>query len=339
MKNIADHSVNVSAFGPPSSVIKLIKKHAHLVNCYPDYTNDDTLSVLGAFFNISKSNIGLGVGSTQILFNLPKFIDYKRAVIPVPTFWQYVTFNEREKKKIRKIELLSENNFKIDYAYLDDVLQSKDALFLCNVNSPTSTIYDTKKIKQLIRRHRDVTFVIDETYLLFRSDFNQRTLVKYAMKYHNVIVVTSLSKFFSLSGLRIGTIVAHKEIVERYMKYFHIPYSIQREVPVVLDHLINTTSYVNDVRIFYDKERTRIYEVIKKEIGDRLICTKPEGNFLFCKIKNGLKSNQVEKNLIKRGVLIRGGHNLSDVNDEWLRFGILKTDQNNKLIRELKRIL
>ena len=49
-------------------------------------------------------------------------------------------------------------------------------VYLCNPNNPTSTLIDKNELSQLISKHKNTTFVVDETYLLFRKDYSKITL-------------------------------------------------------------------------------------------------------------------------------------------------------------------
>ena len=78
-----------------------------------------------------------------------------------------------------------------------------DCVFICNTNNPTSTIYQKKKLLELIKNNPNVQFVIDETYLIFRSDYFKQSLAKQAQRQKNLHVVMSLSKFFSIRLIQI----------------------------------------------------------------------------------------------------------------------------------------
>jgi threonine-phosphate decarboxylase len=334
-----DFSLNVSATGPAPTLFALLDDYKKLLFTYPDHTNAKTLKIFSRFLKVPQRNIGLGIGSTQILFDIPHFLTYKRAVVIAPTFWQYTHFNLLSKKRIKKIILDPKRDFQIDFAALDKALRPGDALFLCNVNSPTSVMYDRNDLLELIKKHPEVQFVIDETYLLFRGDFSKNTLLKIAAKSSNVNVIFSLSKFFALPGLRVGILVGPQTVVEKYTKYFHIPYSISGMVPVLLDHILNHTNYVEMTREYYDHERKRFYDHMSTALQDKLSCHEPDGNFMICKILTDSSSVTLKKKLRKKGIIIRGGDELSGLGEKWIRFSILKPEENDLLVKELGQIL
>ena len=334
-----DFSTNTNSLGPPHSLIRVLRENVFDVSAYPDYKNKKILSACGRFFGVSFKNIGLGTGSTQILFNIPKMLQYKRAVIIVPTFWEYANFNLLFKRRIKKINLLEEDNFEPNYESIQKNIRSGDCVFICNVNNPTSSIYVKHKLLGLIKGNPHVQFVIDETYLLFRSDYTRQSVVKYVQKQKNLHVVTSLSKLFAIPGMRVGIFVSNRKIIELYNKLFYVPYSINSYSSKSLIDLLSNGVFVEETRNFYDAERKRLYEIIKKKLSHRLRCIEPHGNFIFVRILTSQTSQDIETCLKRRGIIIRGGHELLGVTNKWFRFSIGKKKDNNRFIRELNKVV
>jgi len=334
-----DFSRNINSIRPAQSLSEVIKKEINLTGEYPDYQNKKTLKLIEKFLGVSYKNISLGIGSTQILFDIPRMLSYKRAVIIVPTFWEYFSFNSRFKKKIKKIILSENNNFKPNYALISKIIKKGDCVFICNVNSPTSVLYEKNCLLEIIDNNPNVQFVIDETYLLFRSDFLKLSFIKQAKNRKNVHVVISLSKFFAIPGIRLGVFISNKKIINIYNNDFHIPYSINPFATAILSHLLEDIDFVARTRKFYDKEREQLYKIIKRKLSDRFQCIKPDGNFIMGHILTGQTSREIENTLKQKGFLIRGGHELLDVKNEWIRFSIKKRVDNRKLIEKLDEIL
>jgi len=334
-----DFSTNINAFRSTRSLFKVIKKEIGVIEKYPDCCNIKIFRLLEFFLGISYKNMSLGIGSTQILFDIPKMLSYKRAVIIVPTFWEYTDFNARFKKKIKKIILSESNNFKPDYILMQKTIKKGDCVFICNVNSPTSILYEKKCLLKIIDNNPNSQFVIDETYLLFRGDFAKLSFIKQARDRKNVHVVISLSKFFAIPGIRLGVFVSNKKVINMYNNDFHIPYSINPFVTAILSHFLKDIDFVTRTRKFYDKEREQLYEIIKRKLLNRLQCIKPDGNFIMGHILTGQTSQEIENALKQNDFVIRGGHELLDVKNEWIRFSIKKRGENRKLIEKLDKVL
>lgn len=334
-----DFASNSNSIKNQASLISLLKKNAHRVIEYPDNENEAVLSSIKKYLGIPSANIALGIGSTQLLFNIPNLLSYKRALIPVPTFWEYTTFNSIWKRKIKKIHLSEKHDFAPDYKLLDSEIKDEDCVFFANVNNPTSLIYKRSELLKLIDRHPKASFVVDETYLIFRNDYRKESLIKEAQRRKNLIVVTSCSKFFGLAGVRIGFMVADKETIARYNQRFHIPYSIGIFTEIALIHQLEHTTHLAQTRNTYVEERLLIYNLIKKQFVGRLYPIRPDGNFILCRIETKQESEELQQKLGKMGMGIRGGHELLDISNKWIRFSLRSKKDNQMLMRALDLVL
>ena len=336
---MADHSSNINAVAPVKKAVDAIKKNADSVLRYPDHRNRKLTSLVSNYFNVPIQNISVGVGSTQLLFDIPKLLPYKRAVIVVPTFWEYKVLNERNKKPVKKIFLTEEEGFKLDYALLEKNIKPGDAVFICNVNNPTSTIYQKKRLLKLMRDNPKTQFIVDETYLLFRGDYEKQTFSKEAKKTKNIHVIASLSKFFALPGIRLGVIISNKETIDSYVSEVQVPYSVQPLAYVAAEPLLEDALFSKKNREFHDRQREDFYNKAQKKLKGRLKLFEPAGPFIFCRILTGQKSPEIVRLLSQMDILIRGGHELSDVGDQWLRFSIRTKKENSMLLGGLDEVL
>src|SRR5262249_57628011 len=79
---------------------------------------------------------------------------------------------------------------------------------LGNPNAPSGTVVPLGAVEALAREVRGLV-VVDEAYVDF-ADGDTMSLVG---RLHNVVVLRTLSKSFSLAGLRAGLRVAHPELL------------------------------------------------------------------------------------------------------------------------------
>jgi histidinol-phosphate aminotransferase len=80
--------------------------------------------------------------------------------------------------------------------------------FVCNPNSPSGTLVRSEAIAALARQVRGVV-VVDEAYV----DFADEHSLGLVGRHDNVVVLRTLSKSFSLAGLRIGLAFGHPELL------------------------------------------------------------------------------------------------------------------------------
>ncbi len=81
--------------------------------------------------------------------------------------------------------------------------------FLTNPNAPTGMLHDPARISAFCREAPGVV-VVDEAY----GDFASRNCMSLASELDNVLVCRTLSKSYSLAGLRVGYAVGHPDLIE-----------------------------------------------------------------------------------------------------------------------------
>src|SRR5205085_1929633 len=97
---------------------------------------------------------------------------------------------------------------------IDGLLATEaDAIYIVNPNAPSGTFVSPLKIEELARRFSGA-ILIDEAYVDFADD-NCLALVH---EYPNVIVARSLSKAYSLAGMRFGYAVGQRQVIDQMMK-------------------------------------------------------------------------------------------------------------------------
>ena len=110
--DVLDFSSNTSPAGMPPSVKSTMKKRLDGMEHYPDTDSLCLISSLKKYTGLSDSNIVVGNGAIEILYNFcSAFLSKKRVLIPTPTFSEYESAAKLADCKFRffKTMNLSEN--------------------------------------------------------------------------------------------------------------------------------------------------------------------------------------------------------------------------------------
>lgn len=339
-KGILDFAQNFNVLGPPSGTLSIAKKNLKSLLTYPNHSGIGVGSEAAAkFFSVPSNSIALAHGATEVLFNAHEFLDYRRALIPTPTFWEYSNFNTRFSIPVEIFQSSTANDYALNVDSLDKVIQDGDAVFLCNINNPTSTLTSGNKILELVKKHPYSQFIVDETYLLFHPDFAHHTLSGAATEHQNLHVVASFSKLFSLPGLRAGILISDHETIERYKAVSLIPYSISDSFQEILSYVLSKNSFVQKTRNYYLKRREEFFLQISTELEGVVRPLKSEGNFMLLQLLTDRTSEEVTETLRDKGILIRGGHELEGLGNKWLRVAIRDPRDSARLVQALAHTL
>ena len=103
-----------------------------------------------------------------------------------------------------------------DFALPLDALADARAnlTIVCSPNSPSGTLTPARDLGALAKRLDGRLLVIDEAYVDF-ADENALGLVR---RHRNVVVLRTLSKSYSLAGMRLGLCFAHPPVIDALMK-------------------------------------------------------------------------------------------------------------------------
>ena len=175
------------------------------VRRYPDPEARALRARAAAVYGVSPDRIMVGNGSDELLqILLRATVDPgDRVAFPVPTYSIYETLVAVQGG--RAVEVPWPEDFSVPPALADTGAR---ITFLCNPNAPSGTIVPLDDVAALARAVAGV-LVVDEAYV----DFAHTSALPLVADHDNVVVLRTLSKSFSLAGLRIGLAVGHPELL------------------------------------------------------------------------------------------------------------------------------
>ena len=197
---------------------ELKKFDVRTIGTYPAY---DTLNrVLAKYTGRKREEICLTNGSDQAIQLLSAlfFGPGDRVVVPSPTFFVYYSVLDLLRAKAVDIGYTAgQNGFNFPFEQTMAALTPKTkGLLLCNPNNPLGIPIPAAHIKALIvKTHAlGIPVIIDEAYF----EFYGQTSAALISKYDNLIIIRSFSKAFGLAGLRLGYVLARKEVIDQLVK-------------------------------------------------------------------------------------------------------------------------
>lgn len=133
----------------------------------------------------------------------------------LPTYQQHYSIPEAYGANVKILKLKEENNFLPDLEELRDMMSDKVKLIcINNPNNPTGALMDEDFLKQIadIAKVNKAYVLCDEVY---RGLAHDQTLTASIVDiYDKGISSSSMSKTFSLAGLRIGWLVGPQDFIE-----------------------------------------------------------------------------------------------------------------------------
>lgn len=322
--------------------------------------------------DIERENILLTDGSISGLYIINNIFDTHNSVVLgiSPQFTDYYMHGEMIGLGYAPYQLSRETNYKFDsyeflemhfvadkYAEVSVPAKSYNFIYIDNPNNPTGQCVNIEDIETLVAKalRKNVMVIIDEAYGDFMPKDN--SAVQLFTKYPNLIVVRTLSKGYGLAGLRVGYIIAHKEMIG-YMKKMVNPYmvsEIAREVgAVALGH----EEFIKDCMADFAEMKAEIREVLNPSIIKKY--KKPDGEEVIKKKAgpasgrlhmaetldtNSLlllyhedKSIHLKEEFYKRGVLVIDGYDFKGLDSSAARVRLPKKEEFPKLLKAIEEI-
>ncbi|MGX7174295.1 aminotransferase [Enterococcus ratti] len=166
--------------------------------------------------NILQTNGATGA-NLLVLYALIKPGDH--VVSMLPTYQQLYDIPKSLGANVDFIQLKEEENWQFDVEKLAAAVKPETKLICLNsANNPTGTLLDRRTLEQVVVIAKKIKayVLVDEVYapLTDTGDF-----VSIADLYDKGIATNSLSKTYSIPGIRIGWIAANEELTENFRKY------------------------------------------------------------------------------------------------------------------------
>ena len=331
--NIIDFSSNITPLGIPNFVKLIIKKNLDKVQFYPDPKSENVISSLEKYTHLSKSNIVVGNGAIEILYNFCFAFLSKttKVLIHVPTFQEYETAVKLSNCKISYFKSL---NLSTNIDSFISQIPKNGCIFLCNPNNPTGKLLSKKELLSIIivaKKLKTIVF-IDECFIELVPKSNE-SLMSYVKKYDNLFILRSLTKSFGLPGLRIGYACGSKEIIKILQK-IKIPWSVNSLAQDAANAVIKNISHIKKSNLIIQKELKYLEDNIS--ILNGFECISSSTNFILIKTKND--STKLQTKLLKNKILIRDCKNFRGLDNHYIRIAVKSHKDNVKLVKALEKI-
>ncbi|MEC9489677.1 MAG: aminotransferase [Halanaerobiales bacterium] len=226
-----------------------------------------------------------------------------------PTYQQLYSIPESFGAEVKRLDLKYEDGFLPDLEKLKSLVSQKTKLIaINNPNNPSGVVIKRELLEEIVEiaRAADAYILADEVYRGFNLEADIPSI---ADLYQKGISVGSMSKVFSLAGLRMGWIAGPEEIIELCQ--------LHRDYTTISNGMI--ADYLSTIALEHkDKIIKRNLAKVKKQLqilddwvqSQQLIeYVKPNGGTTaFLKYKLDLGSETFAKKLFKeKGVLVVPG--------------------------------
>lgn len=332
----------LDAWYPPApSVLQQLNDNlAWCARTSPPVHAEGLRAAIASSRGIQTSQIILGCGSSDLIFRVvPKFLSGNGpVVIPQPSYAEY----RHVLTNIHGREVLpfftDESDFELDVEALTEFAKASNASAICLVNpcNPTGFALPKSKMIRLLDGIGETRIVVDETYIDYIGKEN--SIETYVEQYPNLMILKSVSKFYALSGMRIGYAVAAAGVAKRF----------QLETP---PYIVSTPGQMAAIAAFeaehYYLDRVEETHRLREEFSAQLknlpgLRVMPSNiNCVLLDLKGtGWTAAEFWTEMLSRKLLCRDiGHQGLRDPTRYVRVAVLSKDANDKMVSMISAVI
>lgn len=336
---ILDFSASISPLGPPKSAIAAIQNALSQLAAYPDPNYSSLRQALARMHNLSPDWILPGNGAAELLtwagwdlsaqdltfLIVPAFGDYWRClkavganVVPCPL---KLSFDNRDFTSQRLPELLSGPG--------DGSL----GLLLNNPHNPTGRLFGREEILPYLEQFALV--VVDEAFMDFLPPEEQQSLVEEVRLHPNLVILRSLTKFYSLPGLRLGYAISNPNRIARWQQW-RDPWPVNVLAAAAGIAAVQDIEFQKLSRSWLPPARELLFQGLAEIPG--LQPYPSAANFLL--VFTHCSVSTLQQTLLERHhILIRDCLSFRELGDRYFRVAVKGAEENRHLLIALAEVL
>ncbi len=312
---------------PPSPVVMEVLRNfnGEWLRRYPNPFAEEFRHAISQVLGVPSDWIIVGNGSDEILNIVIRACTEpgRKVVYPTPTYVLYRTLTQMQAADITEI------TYSEDYRLPLKELVAADGsvTLIASPNSPSGQVVSASELRELATKLSGI-LVIDEAYVDF-ADENALTLVN---EFENVIAIRTLSKGYSLAGIRLGFGVANPKLLSGLYKVKD-SYNIDAIACAVGAAAITDQAYKNACVAKVKASRTKLATDLK-QLGFQVWDS--QTNFLLVKPNHG-NAEDLYQRLKEQKILVR--YFQQPGLEDKLRITVGTDEQNQALVEAISTFI
>jgi len=302
---------------------------------YPNRNHSSLKEAIANHHQVSPDMVLPGNGASELItwaardaasqgINLlpsPGFSDYKRALqcwngnfveSPLPLKWESIFPHTFPLKRVGNV------------------------IWITNPHNPTGQSWSRNSLENLLLKYNLV--ICDEAFLPLVPNGEKESLIPLVKCYPNLIVIRSLTKLFSIAGLRLGYAISSSKRLKEWQEC-RDPWPL------------------NALAIATGKAIMSEQNILQKQIKKVQGWVKEEGAWLHSNLKNfkGIISHPsstnfqlIESNvslikfredLARKNILLRDCQSFQGLGENWLRIGLQSKANNRRIVKAINEVI
>lgn len=332
--DILDFSASINPLGPPAAAIAAIHSSLDLLRAYPDPGYGHLRQSLADFHQLSPEWICPGNGVAELLtWAARDLAQLDQVYLPTPAFGDYWRSLEAFDATVIPYPLPLPPGPGATYPLNPPTSEVSSGILVNNPHNPTGVLFDQVDLLDGLDRFDLV--VVDEAFIDFLPPDQQPTLLPLVAEYPNLVVLRSLTKFYSVPGLRIGYAVAHPDRLRQWQRW-RDPWPVNALAVVAAEAALQDTIFHTQSWRWLPQARQQLYAGLKAIPG--LTPYPSVANYIL--VQSATDSTTLQRQLLRHHrLLIRDCASFAELGDRYFRVAVRIAEDNQLLLDALERCL
>ncbi|AFZ57533.1 threonine-phosphate decarboxylase [Anabaena cylindrica FACHB-243] len=333
---IVDFSASISPLGPPDSVIAAIVSQLGNLRHYPDPEYSELRLALGHFHQVPSEWILPGNGSAELLTLIGRELAQLAATMLItPAFGDYYRTLTAYNAKVLEFPVdlkIGNRREKVESRMLFSP-SPNCGLLLNNPHNPTGKLFSRASILPYLEEFALV--VVDEAFMDFLPPDEEQSLIGLVQEYENLVILRSLTKFYSLPGLRLGYAIAHPHRLAKWQSW-RDPWPVNTLAASAAIAALQDTEFQQHTWKWLPQARNQLFQGLASMTGLQPL----EGAVNYLLVESQQSTSQLQKKLLQQyQILIRDCLSFKELGDRYFRISIRSEADNQRLLTALESVI
>lgn len=339
-RGLLDFSANINPDGPPEGVVAALRAALDedgVLSSYPDLEETELRGAIARHVGVTAGHVAVANGVIPLMEAVLRAEGVERCLLPVPSFSEYRSTLERCGVAVGPYSLAVADGFRYDRDALLEALErgGQDALLLANPQNPSGALLARGEMLELVEEaaRRRVKVLLDEAFIDYAPE---HSLSREVERLPNLTVFRSLTKFYSVPGLRVASVLANEERVRR----------IDRQIPA---WAVTTLAGIGARTALDDADYARV--TLERNVQRRgalgrgmeamgIRTYAPAANFLLLRLPDGMDATVCwERLIVEHGVVLRDCSNFEALPGGHLRCLVRGGAEDERLLEALRSVI
>ena len=322
----ANFSSNLTNWIDPTPLKTYLCEHiGETVSTYPEPQPYTLEARMAETLRLQPDQVCVTNGATEAIYLIAQSFAGGCSAVLQPTFSEYADACRIHGHRIISLFRLPENG---------KLPKDLQMLWLCNPNNPTGQVIDKARLVQLVENNPQVMFVIDQSYESFTQ--KQVLTAREAAGMPNVLLIHSLTKRYSMPGLRLGYLTGNASLL-RHLRTHRMPWSVNSVALLagmfILEH---PETMPFDLSACLE-EASRLQSLLCQtrciDVWDT------DTHFMLARLRTGNASALKDYLIQEHGLLIRNASNFEGLDATYFRISTQRPECNTLLLNAIKQWL